>query len=90
MDQSPLYEVRLTPHAERDLDALPIGDYRRIDQRILSLAVNPRPRGTVKLGDLSYRVRVGNWRIIYIIDDANHIVLIRNVRRRGEGTYRNL
>lgn len=55
MGQSPRYEVRLSSHAERDLDDLTTADFRRVDIRIQSLAGTPRPRGTQKLGDTSYR-----------------------------------
>ena len=90
MGQIPRYQIRLSPRAERDLNSLPISDYRRVDAHILSLADNPRPRGTIKLEDKSFRVRVDPWRIIYIVDDVEHTVEITAVRRRGESTYRRL
>ena len=44
--------------------------------------------GVVKLRDNAHRIRVGSWRIIYIIDDAERIVLIDSLRRREKDTYR--
>ena len=88
MDQNPEYEVRLSTHAKRDLDDLPSNDFQRVDVRIKPLEQNPRPRGVTKLWDGAYRVRVGPWRIIYLIDDAKHIVVIDRILRRREDTYR--
>ena len=88
MTQRHQYEVRLSSHAERDLDDLPLNDFRRVDARIQSLADNPRPPGVAKLWNDSYRVRIGSWRIIYIVDDTNRIVVVDTVRRREKDTYR--
>ena len=88
MGPRPEYEVRITPHAERDLDRLSSTDYRRIDRHIGLLAQDPRPRGIAKLRDKAHRIRIGPWRVIYIIDDAKRIVVITAVRRRDKDTYR--
>ena len=88
MGQRPEYEVRITTHAERDLDRLSPADFQRVDDRILSLAENPRPTGVAKLRDKAHRIRIGPWRVIYLIDDAKRIVLINAVRRREKDTYR--
>ena len=88
MGPRPEYEVRITPHAERDLDRLSSTDYRRIDGHIGLLAQDPRPRGVAKLRDKAHRIRIGPWRVIYIIDDAKRIVVITAVRRRDKDTYR--
>lgn len=88
LDDRADYEVRLSPHAQRDLDGLSSTDLRRVDVRIRSLAGNPRPHGVQKLWEQSYRIRVGPWRIIYIIDDDKHVVLVDRVRRREKDTYR--
>ena len=84
----PEYEIRITSHAERDLERLPLADYRRVDSDIARLAQNPRPHGVTKLRDKVHRIRVGPWRIIYIIDDAKRVVVITDVRRREKDTYR--
>ncbi len=44
--------------------------------------------GVVKLRDRAHRIRVGPWRVIYVIDDAERIVFIKAVRRREKDTYR--
>lgn len=65
-------------------------ELRRVLQRIAALEQNPRPRRVEKLtadrGE-RYRVRQGDWRIIYTIDDHNRTVLIDDVTRRNESTY---
>jgi mRNA interferase RelE/StbE len=62
---------------------------RRIAQAILELEDDPRRRGCRKLQGLEgWRVRVGDWRIIYHVDDKAQVVTIVEVRRRREDTYR--
>lgn len=64
------YTVRLKPRAERELDRLSISVARRIWQRLLSLERDPRPRGAAKLeGVEGYRIRIGDYRIVYLVDD---------------------
>lgn len=82
------YNIILDSHAERDFDDLPPADARRIEQRILSLEENPRPRGAKKLGENYYRIRVGPWRIIYVVIDKDRIVTISRIKRREKNTYR--
>ena len=82
------YDIRLAPRALRDLKKISSEEFERIDERISALAVDPRPMGVVKLWDKSYRVRVGQWRVLYIVDDGNKAVVITRVRRRNESTYR--
>ena len=65
-------------------------ELRRVLQRIAALEQDPRPRRVEKLTadrDERYRVRQGDWRIIYTIDDRNRTVLIDDVTRRNEATY---
>jgi mRNA interferase RelE/StbE len=58
---------------------------------ILALAVEPRPPGAVRLtGTDVWRLRVGDLRILYVIDDAASLVIIVRVARRSESTYRRL
>ena len=80
------YRIEVTKAAARDLRALPANILKRVDARILSLAEKPRPDGVRKLvgsADL-YRLRVGDYRIIYEIQDAVILVCIIRVRHRGE------
>ena len=86
-----MYEVLLDKHAERQLDKLSLYDtFERIDKAISDLALNPRPHGVVKLFDKIHRIRVGDYRIIYSINDKDRVVLIAEIRHRDERTYRGL
>jgi len=79
------YEVHIVHSAEKELDRLPAAIHARLIKRILSLEDNPRPRGIKKLsGREEYRLRVGDYRILYIIDDRNHIVTIVAIGHRRE------
>jgi mRNA interferase RelE/StbE len=80
------YRLVLKPAARRDLDALPADVFERVDPHILALADNPRPHGTVKLRGTrnGYRVRVGDYRIIYEIDDRERTVRVGRVGHRRE------
>ena len=82
------YDIRLAPRALRDLKKISSEEFERIDKRISSLAGRPRPVGVRKLGQDSYRIRVGSWRIFYLVDDGNRVVVITAARRRSESTYR--
>lgn len=79
------YEIRLHPQAARAFRRLqnPLRD--RIAAAIDSLAHDPRPPGTTKLaGRADYRIRIGDYRIVYAVDDADHLVLIARIAHRRE------
>jgi mRNA interferase RelE/StbE len=80
------YTVVLTQAAQRDLRALDRRTLQRVDQKIRALATNPRPSGAEKLKGASdvYRVRVGDYRILYQIEDDRLIVAVVRVRHRRE------
>jgi mRNA interferase RelE/StbE len=79
------YSLLIKHSAEKELRDLPKADLRRIMQRIRQLAVEPRPKGCEKLfGDNSYRVRQGDYRILYTIDDARRLVEVFKVGHRRE------
>ena len=80
------YRIEITKAAARDLRALPANILKRVDARILSLAEEPRPDGVKKLAGVEdlYRVRVGDYRIIYEIQDAVILTTIVRTRHRGE------
>jgi len=78
-------ELVIRPSVHKDVRGIPPKDLRRILERMEALRENPRPANSVKLsGQESYRVRQGNYRIIYEVDDANHIVVIAKVGHRRE------
>jgi mRNA interferase RelE/StbE len=78
--------VLITPSAKRQLESLPEKIRIRIDKRILSLGVNPRPHGSVTLEGVAglHRIRVGDYRIIYRIQDKEMTVLIVRIGHRRE------
>lgn len=85
------YRVELTPAAERYLRGLDRPVLRRIDAKIRALAEDPRPNGVEKLtgDDGIFRVRVGDYRILYTIEDAELVILVVRIRHRRE-VYRGL
>ena len=85
------YTVLVKRDPERIMRRLPADLRRRIQQAIDALAVNPRHPGVVSIKGLEsvYRVRVGDWRIVYLVEDDVLIVLVLEVTPRG-GAYRNL
>jgi mRNA interferase RelE/StbE len=85
------YRVELAPAAERQLRRLPPGDAARLRAPILSLAADPRPPGVTNLiGTDLLRLRAGQLRVIYAVDDDLRLVVILRVARRAESTYRQL
>ena len=85
------YRVISTPRARRELDRLPPDAAARGRLPLRALALDPRPPGVRPLvGSAFWRVRVGDLRIVYLIDDSARIVRIERVVRRGESSYRRL
>ena len=79
------YQVIFQPTVRRDLKSIPRDDINRILKRTEALASDPRPPASIKVGDPAmYRVRQGNYRIIYQVDDAQRVVLILRIGHRRE------
>lgn len=79
------YQVLVMPAADKAVAKLPKPVRARIAEQLASLANNPRPNGSVKLKDQnSYRVRVGDYRIIYTIEDKKLVVLVIEVGHRRD------
>ncbi len=80
------YAVVFARAARRELEQLDTGVARRIISRIEALGSNRRPPGCVKLQgtDDLWRIRVGDYRVIYSIDDRAHVVDISAVRHRTD------
>lgn len=79
------YEVHLVPSTDREMEKLPTLIHTRISKRILMLEDNPRPRGAKKLsGREEYRLRVGDYRVLYTINDERHTITIFAVGHRRE------
>ena len=79
------YELRIKPSAVKEIEELPRKDRARVARRIRELSEKPRPYGCEKLSEEEkYRIRQGNYRIVYSIDDAQLLVLIVKVGHRKE------
>ena len=85
------YTILFRASVKREMRRLDAGIARRVDAAILALADNPRPPGCVKLSGPSdlWRIRVGEYRVVYEIRDCQLTVLIVGVAHRRE-IYRNL
>lgn len=79
------YSVLVKRDAEKELRKVPRPDLQRIVRKIAALASEPRPVGSQKLSTLErYRVRQGDWRIVYEIDDQARLVTVVRIGHRGE------
>lgn len=79
------YEIKILRSAEREMERLPKVVHHRISNRILSFEDNPRPKGAKKLSTRhEYRLRVGNYRILYTVSDSENAVTIIAVGHRRE------
>ena len=79
------YRLLIKPSAAKELETLPHKDRRRIATKIQHLASEPRPAGTEKLsGQEKYRLRQGNYRILYSVDDAQLAVVIVKIGHRRD------
>ena len=85
-----MYAVRIARRAERNLHHIRGGDpkaYARISAAIRSLGIDPRPVGVSKLTAFdppAWRLRVGEYRIVYEIHEEEVLVVVVNVAPRGE------
>jgi mRNA interferase RelE/StbE len=79
------YSLLILPRAQKQLAALPAEQLNLAELKIGALTDNPRPAGCKKLTERSgWRIRFGNYRIIYKIDDAAKTVTITDVGHRRE------
>ncbi len=79
------YELAFRKSVAKDLRAFPNQDVKRIMQRVLALADDPRPMGCEKLsGQERYRIRQGDYRVVYEIQDGRLIVLVVKVAHRRD------
>ncbi|MFQ5879444.1 MAG: type II toxin-antitoxin system RelE/ParE family toxin [Dehalococcoidia bacterium] len=76
-----MYEVYIAPEAHRNSDSLPPRIRGRVTEAIHSLAQDPRPPGSRRLQRVGgYRLRVGDYRILYTVDDELRRVTVLRVR----------
>ncbi|MFY7999782.1 MAG: type II toxin-antitoxin system RelE family toxin [Candidatus Kapaibacteriota bacterium] len=80
-----LYTVILKNSAEKQLDSLPDSVVERVLKHIEALKVIPRPHGTKKLTDGElFRLRVGEYRILYDVDDRAKTVIVLDIEHRSK------
>ena len=80
------YAVEIKPSARRELEAIPDNVLSRVIGKMDFLGQNPRPAGCKKLKGYKdqWRIRVGDWRVLYIIDDAASLVSVTRIAHRRE------
>ena len=70
-----MYQLLIEKQVQKQLEKIPVTDYQRVKTAINDLAKNPRPEGYKKLkGRPGYRIRQGNYRVVYDIND--HILTV--------------
>ena len=81
-----MYKVFIESHAEKDLDALDKSFRKKVIERLLLLKHNPRPAGSKKLVDSgnAWRLRFGNWRALYEVNDKKQEIRIYRLKQRDE------
>ena len=80
-----MYKLKLLPQAQKDLDCLQDKVFNNIKSKIMSLSDNPRPYGIFKLtNEEGYRIRIGDYRALYRIDDKSKEVFIYRIKHRRE------
>jgi mRNA interferase RelE/StbE len=82
-----MYSLRFKRSAEKELERLPTPVIKRIAAAIDDLTINPRPTGSKKLigqKEPLWRIRVGDYRVIYWVEDEIKIVEIRRVGNRKD------
>lgn len=89
-----MYRLEVSPAADRDMGRLKgrirKQDFERLRDTVRSLAEEPRPHGVRKIkgAEKAYRIRVGSYRVVYEVYDSDNLVLILQIARRSETTYR--
>ncbi|MBA7624405.1 hypothetical protein ES703_31813 [subsurface metagenome] len=85
-----MYRLELTSQAQHQLDKLSVANLERIVAAIQRLIDNPRPSGVKKLRGPIYRIRVGDWRIVYAIFEKDNLIIIGKIARRSKDTYKKI
>ena len=79
------YRLSIPRRVSKRMEKLPPRDYDQVDRAILSLADDPRPPGCTRLsGRTDLRIRVGDYRVVYGIDDERRVVEILHVAHRRD------
>ena len=80
------YRVEVKPSAKRELEALADNLLARVVRRLEFLGHDPKPAGCKKLKGYKdqWRIRVGDWRVLYVIDDAVKLVSVTRIAHRRD------
>jgi len=79
------YAVSIRRSAQRELEAIPSPFHENIMDKMLSLGTTPRPSGCKMLqGSDKWRIRIGNYRLIYEIDDSAQAVIVIKIAHRSD------
>lgn len=85
------YRIEIRRPAQRTIEHLPKDTRERVIEAVERLAQEPRPLGTEKVKNTDlWRIRVGSFRVIYVVDEEHRNVVVVRVARRSERTYRGL
>ncbi len=85
-----MYTIQFHPSAVKDYNKIPKKIIHKINSLIESLKQNPRPSGYIKLKNRdAYRIRAGDYRIIYEIHEKEVVVIVMRIRHRKE-VYKNI
>lgn len=83
------YTIIIEKKARKEAETIPVKQRADIDKEILTLASNSRPHGSKKLTEKEgYRIRTGNYRILYTIDDTAKVIVVYRIKIKGEATYK--
>ena len=79
------YSLFILRHAQKELSKIPNDIYERIKEAIIDLSENPHPSGSQKLrGRDGWRIRIGDYRIIYEIDEGHESITILHIGHRRD------
>ena len=80
------YAVELKPPARKELEALPDDLLARVVRKLEALAHTPRPAGCKKLKGYKdhWRIRIGDWRVVYVLNDAAKMVSVTRIAHRSD------
>jgi mRNA interferase RelE/StbE len=85
-----VYRLLFHPGVEKQLARIPRIYSERLARAIRNLGTNPRPEQTKHLDKEMYRLREGEYRIVYAVFDEEQIIYVGKVERRSEKTYRDI
>ena len=79
------YKILILRHAQKEMAELPVDAYQKVKLAIYKLAENPLPRGNIKLkGRDGWRIRVGEYRVVYEINNNEHIITVIHTGHRRD------